>query len=112
MRLTSLSDPPNPHDFVFLCDGIKVGRCKLERLAGAIQKWTWTIYIAGGPGWPSRRVDGIPIVGTGDTFVNAQQYFKDAFERMRTSGVIKPDDRGHIKRHVKTTPAQGSGLPA
>jgi len=88
-RLTRLSDPPDPNDFIFLCDGLDVGRCKLEMLAGAIQKWTWTLYIAGGPGRPSRSVEGIPIVGTADTLDQAQQYFKDAFERMRTAGVIK-----------------------
>src|ERR1041384_2713133 len=87
-RPTCLNDPHDPDDFVFLCDGLDVGRCKLELLAGAIQKWTWTIYIAGGPGRPSRSVDGIPIVGTADTLEQAQQYFKDAFERMRRAGVI------------------------
>jgi len=56
MRLTRLSNPPDPNDFIFLCDGLDVGRCKLEMLAGAIQKWTWTIYIAGGwPAEPQRR---------------------------------------------------------
>src|ERR1041385_100629 len=88
MRLTRLSEPPDPNDFVFHCDGIEIGPCKLEMLAGAIQKWIWNIYIAGGPGRPSRSVEGIPIVGTADTFEQAQQNFKDAFERMRAAGVI------------------------
>src|ERR1051325_804559 len=91
-RLTRLSDPPDPNDFIFLCDGLDVGRCKLEMLAGAVQKWTWTIYIGGGPGRPSRSVEGIPIVGTADTLEQAQQYFKDAFERMRTAWLLKPND--------------------
>ena len=31
MRLTRLSNPPDPNDFIFLCDGFDVGRCKLEK---------------------------------------------------------------------------------
>jgi hypothetical protein len=74
---------------------VATGKCDrpLEMLAGAIQKWTWTIYIGGGPGEPSRSVEGIPIVGTADTLDQAQQYFKDALERMRGAGVIKPSGR-------------------
>ena len=87
-RLTHLGDPPDPNDFIFLCDGLDVGRCKLEMLAGAIQKWTRTIYIAGGPGRPSRSVDGIPIVGAAETLDEAQENFKNAFDRMRSAGVI------------------------
>src|ERR1044071_9034910 len=104
-RLTRLSDPPNPNDFVFLCDGIEVGRCMLERLAGATEKWTWTIYITG-LGRPNRSVEGIPIVGAADTLDQAQENFKNAFERMRVAGVINDTcdrPRAPISRHYVQT---------
>jgi hypothetical protein len=88
-RLTRLSDPPDPNDFILLCDGVDVGRCKLEMMAGAVPKWTWTIYIAG-PGRPCRSAEGIPIVGAADTLERAQHDFKAAFERVRVAGLIDP----------------------
>jgi len=64
----------------------------LERLAGGIEKWSWTIYVAG-PSRPSRSIEGIPIVVAADTLDQAQENFKNALERMHSAGVIKPSDR-------------------
>ena len=68
MRRTGLSDDPN--DYVFRCDGLDVGRCYLQRLAGGVMKWHRAIYI----GTHLRR---------------AETQFWNSFERMIAAGVVK-----------------------
>jgi hypothetical protein len=84
--------PDNPNsidDFVFKFSGHDVGRCYLKRTAHHELKWSWTIYIGGGPDRASRSVYGIAIAGAADTLDDAKAAFKKSFEKMREAGVVR-----------------------
>jgi hypothetical protein len=67
MRLTRLSDPPDPNDYVFRVDGNDAGRCYFMLAAGSRQCWRWTVY-------------GISAGGLEDTLEAAQRRFKETYE--------------------------------
>jgi hypothetical protein len=75
----------SPDDYVFLCDGVEVGRCYLRTLSNNAQMWTWTIYIGG---HVKRIVSGVPIAGYTPTFDEANQQFRGSFQRMIEAGVV------------------------
>ena len=88
LRLTRLSDPPNPNDYVFLWRGFEVGRCYLRAMTGNTHQWSWTTYIGL---HITRIVEGVPVAGFADTLDEAKAAFCKSFDVLIAAGAFRPN---------------------
>src|SRR4051812_22065293 len=83
-----LARPESVDDYVLRFQGYDVGSCSLERFAGNVKKWRWSMYF-GAAHCPRRRLETVALDGVADTLEEAQQQFKSCHEKYMAAGVCK-----------------------
>lgn len=75
----------NANEYTFRCDGIDVGRCSLRIMSNKQKMWGWTMFTSIEA---IALVRGLHTAGYAVTLANAQQQFRENFDRLMDSGKV------------------------